>query len=173
MTYKKEFYRLKEIVQADNVKVYAYKKKSHFIGTDSGGYASVFDRTITVACKPSYKFGIMRLLHEYGHILDYDRWYTTRRWLQYYIYLVSNDHFIRKVQQSTKRSILYSEFLADEQAKRILKRYKSSYPVELINEHQFINVHTRNFELTYGKATPPSIVDIFLKNMHQGITKKD
>ena len=87
--------------------------------------------------------------------------------------MTSNDNFIRKVSRSTKRAILYSEFLADEQAKRLLKSFKSNYPEELINEHQFINVHMRNFELTYGKATPPTIVDIFLKNMHQGITKKD
>ena len=46
--YKKEFYRLKEIVQADNVKVYAYKKKSHFCALDAGGYANVFDRKIGV-----------------------------------------------------------------------------------------------------------------------------
>ena len=93
MIYKKEFYRLREIIQSDNVKIYAYKNKSCFKDNDATGYANIWDRKITVACKPSYKFGVMRLLHEYGHLLDYDRWQKSHRWSLYSIYLLDDEQF--------------------------------------------------------------------------------
>lgn len=174
MNYKKEFYRLREIIQSTGIKIRVYKTKSYFKSNYSTGYVTLLDRpkTIFLAGKTPYKFLLMHLVHEYGHVLDYDRWKHTKRWALYTTYLKEIRNLVKKVPNKTKRAVLYSEFLADEQAKRILKRFKSTYPVELINEHQFINVHIRSFELTYGKEPPQAVGDIFLQNMHQGITKK-
>jgi len=169
MNYKKEFYRLKEIVKSNNVIVSVYNK-AYFKNNDAAGYAYILTRKIYIAGKASYKLLIMRLMHEYGHIVDYDRWKASKRWKNNIKYL-QNGPYIQIVSQDVKHAILYSEFLADQQAKILLKKFKSAYPEELINQHQFINVQLRNFELTYGKSTPPCIVDIFLKNMHQGLTK--
>ena len=175
MHFKKEFYRLKEAVQSPGIRVVVYKSKSYFKNNDAAGYVDLceYPRKIFIAGKAEYKFLIMRLLHEYGHVLDYNRWVDTTRWKLYSTYLEEENNFIRKLPHEMKRAILYSEFIADEKAKQALKIFKSHYPISLISDHQFINVHTRNFELTYGKETPPAIVDIFLKNMHQGITKKN
>ena len=169
VNYKKEFYRIKKLVNADNVIVSIYNKP-FFKNGEAAAYSYVWDRKISIAGKAGYKFLIMRLLHEYGHVVDYDRWKFSKRWKTNINYLQTGD-YIQIVPLPVKQAILYSEFLADELAKRLIRKFKSSYPEELINEHQFINIHLRNFELTYGKNAPPCIVDLFLKNMHQGITK--
>lgn len=173
MNFKKEFYILKELIESFDVKVSFYKNKYNFKNHDADGYADFWDRKIVLAGKPSYKFAIIRLLHEYGHIVDFDRWAKSKRWQLNIQYLYDNKLAIRKVERSIKWAILYSEFLADEQAKRLLKKFKSNYPKEMINEHQFINVHIRNFELTYGKGIYPAVMDIFLGNMHYGMTKEN
>lgn len=171
MIYKKEFYRLKNIVQEDNVQVAIYNKP-YFKTNDGSGYADIWGKKIYIAGKASYKFLIMRLLHEYGHVLDYYKWKNSKRWKINTDYLQTGP-YVRIVSKTTKRAVLHSEFLADEQAKRCLKRFKSNYPIELINEHQFVNVNIRNFELAYGKAPPPCVVDIFLENMCTEILTKD
>ena len=171
VTYKTEFYRLKNIIKEDNVKVSVYNK-AYFKDNEASGYADIWQRKISIAGKTSYKFLIMRLMHEYGHLVDYAQWKKSKRWKLNTEYL-STGPYVQIVPKDVKRAILYSEFLADERAKRLLKTFKSSYPIELINEHQFINVNLRNFELTYGKMTPSCIVDIFLANMTKETLTKE
>lgn len=173
MNYKKEFYRLKELIQSPDIRIIIYKKKNYFKYRYASGYVYLLEqpKKIFIAGKGAYTKLICRLLHEYGHVLDYEQWKDTARWALYIQFLTDNIPFGAKVSIKMKRAILWSEFLADEQAKRTVKRFNSTYPIEQINKHQFMNVALQNFEITYGKDAPQEVGNLFFDNVQQGMTK--
>jgi hypothetical protein len=93
------------------------------------------------------------ILHEYGHILDYRKKKNTKRWIlasEFDGYTELTVHTAPAMPKKAKIAILQTEYIADQFAKKLAKKYNVSFPEHYLDIEQILNIKVRKYEMIHG-----------------------
>ena len=120
----------------------------------------------------SYSSLLYSLLHEVGHVADYKKKKKTTRVTNYNKYLLGNEKLCSdsKLAYNTKIAVLATEYMADLEAKLLMKKYdlytenRSKALVEIMT----LNVLMYKYALNYGKEMTRTTEKIIRKSIAKG-----
>lgn len=107
------------------------------------------------------------LLHEYGHVLDEERYYGCKRQQDYALYEYSDVTKAPSIPLHGKRAILETEFLAEMWIPKLLKKfglYEDSLESPL-RISCFLQILVRKYEFTFGRFIPNVLYKNFASSL--------
>lgn len=123
---------------------------------DTIGYALLTRNASTIVLKKgkhSYKDLILYLGHEYGHVMDYQRWGDKKRWKLQTLMPEQSD-FRKGASVEEKTAFLKTEVIAERYIPVFLKKFKVAidYDKDVIRAQTFSSIISIKYELMYGKV---------------------
>ena len=177
---KKEFTRLRRAITNEGLaRTIVYKDRIAFAGDSKlAAYARVEEVPIVIVmCKDkrqSYKDLILTLAHEYGHVIDYVRWGTGKRW-RTFLRASSFPERTITCAMYVKRAILKTEFCADRYVRTCLKKFdvQVEYDDFEIDLAAYMNILVYKYEVMYGQRPTDKLRQqwiTFYEHHHHPIT---
>lgn len=165
MDHQKDFDKARSLIESERkveIRVYYNKETFSSMGPSVAAYVHLGKNPPKMMLKlgedQDYEDLLCNMLHEYGHVIDYARYWNTDRWYLFSVYDYGTKmEGIAEYPGYIKRAILYSEYLADEVAKRLLKEYALNLDEKRLTLNQTMNVKNRKYELAKGELPTPKI----------------
>lgn len=157
--YRKDFFRARSKVESEGLaRIRLYLNKPRFKGT-SRAFAYTYVTEGLIVLRKSYDISYLDLthclLHEYGHILDYQENFNLFRWRIAAEYDTHDDNYYENVQgysDRIKTSLLETEWVADEISKDLAKKYEIEFPENYIEIEQIVSAKARKYGIIFGKS---------------------
>ncbi|MFH1973047.1 MAG: hypothetical protein ABIK13_00350 [Patescibacteria group bacterium] len=164
---EKEFNRLRQEIQDDNVKIIVYRNKYAFVGAP-GSSAYAYTEVPSIALLKnkgiSYRKLITILLHEYAHIHDGRSNRESRRWKETDFDLdLGTVETIKNHPKKIKYYILKNEYIAESMVKKLLKKFKVQveYSDKELQVELCRTLMVYKYFLINGKMPSGRVIDIW------------
>lgn len=166
---EKEFNRLRQEIQDDNVKIIVYRNKYAFVGSPgSSAYTYTTEEIPSIALLKnkliSYRKVITVLLHEYAHVLDGRSNGESKRWKEADFDLdLGTVETIKNYSKKIKYYILKNEYIAESMVKKLLKKFKVQveYSDKELQVELCRTLMVYKYFLINGKMPSGRVIDIW------------
>jgi len=177
--YKKEFYNFVKILRSEGFSVLTKIKTKSTKIDGLVNFTNPIQIIIFLNRNPQnkYKYALLTLLHECGHIIDEKRYKNSKR-LKIYHKLINykKANYIRYCTKKEKKLFLYTEYLADFHGKKLIKKYKLKIDPREMEEEQALLYYVLYNEIVLKKVTSEEYYNKFIefvKKTNFLLTKKD
>lgn len=152
---KEEIYRLRNLFQEEGLADIVIVRGGS-LKDNAGGYCLLSEKppAIKILCDCFNKDALLSLLHEIGHVKDYNRYKQSKRWkLTAFDYTSDTVSTAVDYSKTTRYAFAITEYIAEEKIKGLLKKYAVLIPITVkeLYQNQTFQTIVKLWEMYHGK----------------------
>jgi hypothetical protein len=155
--YKKHFKDLCKKVRESGKATIKIVREEENSNSDVAAYVYLSENPPKIILKKekkyTYKQLILDLLHEFGHVLDYEKYKKSKRWKIWDSYGKYSLEKAKCLSKNIKVELIKTEYIAEKYVQRLLKRYNlfNLFEEARLEAEVYLQIQIRKHELIIGK----------------------